>query len=135
MITIYNTKKSNIDRVNGEVFYLLELRGLSTDEKPITIANGTIENGMLKVTTRSAHTLKEPITITNRNSFSLEMTVNTYASGAGGTGDIILQTAPGAKNAGFLNVPSGNNDATGNGFTLRDPNRTASLLFKKDTND
>lgn len=45
MITIYNTKKSNIDRVNGEVFYLLELRGLSTDEKPITIANGTIENG------------------------------------------------------------------------------------------
>lgn len=45
MVTIYNIKKSKIDRVNGEVFYLLELRGLSTDDKPKTIANGTIENG------------------------------------------------------------------------------------------
>ena len=46
MITIYNVKKSEmINHPNGEVFYLLELRGLSTDEKPIEIENGTIENG------------------------------------------------------------------------------------------
>jgi hypothetical protein len=96
--------------------------------------NGTIENGMLKVTKRSAHTLKEPITITNRNSFSIEMTVNTYAAGEGGTGDIILQTAKGNTSAGFLNVPSGNNDASGNGFTLRDQDRTFNRLFMKDTN-
>lgn len=96
--------------------------------------NGTIENGMLKVTKRSAHTLKEPITITNRNSFSIEMTVNTYATGAGGTGDIILQTAKGNTSAGFLNVPSGNNDASGNGFTLRDQDRSFNRLFMKDTN-
>ena len=46
MITIYNVKKSEMTtRPNGEVFYLCELRGLSTDEKPTTIENGTIENG------------------------------------------------------------------------------------------
>lgn len=46
MVTIYNIKKSEmINHPNGEVFYLLELRGLSTDEKPIEIENGTIENG------------------------------------------------------------------------------------------
>lgn len=46
MITIYNIKKSEmINHPNGEVFYLLELRGLSTDEKPLEIANGSIENG------------------------------------------------------------------------------------------
>lgn len=46
MVTIYNIKKSEmINHPNGEVFYLLELRGLSTDEKPIAIENGTIENG------------------------------------------------------------------------------------------
>lgn len=46
MVTIYNIKKSEmINHPNGEVFYLLELRGLSTDDKPKTIANGTIENG------------------------------------------------------------------------------------------
>lgn len=46
MVTIYNIKKSEmINHPNGEVFYLLELRGLSTDEKPTTIKNGTIENG------------------------------------------------------------------------------------------
>lgn len=46
MVTIYNIKKSDmINRPNGEVFYLLELRGLSTDEKPVEIINGTIENG------------------------------------------------------------------------------------------
>ena len=96
--------------------------------------NGTIENGMLKVTTRSAHTLKEPITITNRNSFSIELTVRTYAAGNGGTGDIILQTAKGNTSAGFLNIPSGNNDASGNGFTLRDQDRSFNRLFMKDTN-
>lgn len=46
MVTIYNIKKSEmINHPNGEVFYLLELRGLSTDVKPTTIKNGTIENG------------------------------------------------------------------------------------------
>ena len=46
MVTIYNIKKSEmLNHPNGEVFYLLELRGLSTDEKPTTIENGTIENG------------------------------------------------------------------------------------------
>lgn len=46
MVTIYNIKKSDmINHPNGEVFYLLELRGLSTDEKPTAIENGTIENG------------------------------------------------------------------------------------------
>lgn len=46
MITIYNVKKSEmINHPNGEVFYLLEIRGLSTDEKPTSIENGTIENG------------------------------------------------------------------------------------------
>lgn len=46
MVTIYNIKKSEmINHPNGEVFYLLELRGLSTDEKPTEIENGTIENG------------------------------------------------------------------------------------------
>lgn len=46
MVTIYNIKKSEmINNPNGEVFYLLELRGLSTDTKPTTIKNGTIENG------------------------------------------------------------------------------------------
>ena len=51
MVTIYNIKKSEmINHPNGEVFYLLELRGLSTDEKPKTIANGTIENGSVYIT-------------------------------------------------------------------------------------
>lgn len=46
MITIYNIKKSDmINHPNGEVFYLLELRGLSTDLKPTSIENGSIENG------------------------------------------------------------------------------------------
>lgn len=46
MVTIYNIKKSEmINHPNGEVFYLLELRGLSSDEKPVEIENGTIENG------------------------------------------------------------------------------------------
>lgn len=46
MISIYNVKKSEMaTHPNGEVFYLCELRGLSTDEKPTIIENGTIENG------------------------------------------------------------------------------------------
>lgn len=46
MVTIYNIKKSEmINHPNGEVFYLCELRGLSTDIKPTEIENGTIENG------------------------------------------------------------------------------------------
>lgn len=46
MISIYNVKKSEmLTHPNGEVFYLCELRGLSTDEKPKTIKNGSIENG------------------------------------------------------------------------------------------
>ena len=46
MVTIYNVKKSEmLNHPNGEVFYLLELRGLSTDEKPTEIENGTVENG------------------------------------------------------------------------------------------
>lgn len=46
MISIYNVKKSEmLTHPNGEVFYLCELRGLSTDEKPTAIDNGTIENG------------------------------------------------------------------------------------------
>lgn len=48
MVTIYNIKKSEmINHPNGEVFYLLELRGLSSDEKPVEIENGTIENGSI----------------------------------------------------------------------------------------
>ena len=46
MVTIYNVKKSEmLTHPNGEVFYLVELRGLSTDDKPTAIENGTIENG------------------------------------------------------------------------------------------
>lgn len=46
MISIYNVKKSEmLTHPNGEVFYLCELRGLSTDEKPTAINNGSIENG------------------------------------------------------------------------------------------
>ena len=61
------------------------------------------------------------------------MTVRTYASGQGGTGDIILQSEKGSSSAGFLNIPSGNNDASGNGFTLRDQDRSFNRLFMKDT--
>lgn len=46
MISIYNVKKSEmLTHPNGEVFYLCELRGLSTDVKPTAIDNGSIENG------------------------------------------------------------------------------------------
>ena len=46
MISIFDVKKSEmLTHPNGEVFYLCELRGLSTDEKPTTIKNGSIENG------------------------------------------------------------------------------------------
>lgn len=42
MITIYNVKKSSIEE-GGK--FLVELRGLSTDEKPTSLNNGAIENG------------------------------------------------------------------------------------------
>lgn len=42
MITIYNVKKSKIGEVSK---FLMELRGLSTDEKPTSWNNGIIENG------------------------------------------------------------------------------------------
>lgn len=46
MVSIYNVKKSEmLTHPNGEVFYLCELRGLSTDNKPKAIDNGSIENG------------------------------------------------------------------------------------------
>lgn len=46
MISIYNVKKSEmLTHPNGEVYYLCELRGLSTDNKPTSINNGYIENG------------------------------------------------------------------------------------------
>ena len=46
MISIYNVKKSEmLTHPNGEVYYLCELRGLSTDIKPSIINNGNIENG------------------------------------------------------------------------------------------
>ncbi|MBO7695278.1 MAG: hypothetical protein J6T10_21860 [Methanobrevibacter sp.] len=46
MISIYDVKKSEmLTHPNGEVFYLCELRGLSTDVKPKSIKNGSIENG------------------------------------------------------------------------------------------
>lgn len=42
MISIYNVKKSEI---KGEGKFLVELRGLSTDEKPTTLNGGDILNG------------------------------------------------------------------------------------------
>lgn len=42
MITIYNVKKSDI---KGDGKFLVELRGLSDDEKPTTIDGGEILNG------------------------------------------------------------------------------------------
>lgn len=42
MITIYNVKKSDIE---GDGKFLVELRGLSDDEKPTTINGGEILNG------------------------------------------------------------------------------------------
>lgn len=46
MVSIYDVKKSEmLTHPNGEVFYLCELRGLSTDVKPTNINGGKIENG------------------------------------------------------------------------------------------
>ena len=42
MISIYNVKKSKIDDTPK---FLMELRGLSTDEKPTSWQDGIIENG------------------------------------------------------------------------------------------
>lgn len=43
MVTIYNIKRNELK--NGEAHLLVELRGLSTDEKPITLADGIVDNG------------------------------------------------------------------------------------------
>lgn len=43
MITIYDIKKSTIKKERPTL--LVELRGLSTDDKPTVIENGDIENG------------------------------------------------------------------------------------------
>lgn len=43
MVTIYDTKKNILK--NGKCYILCELRGLSSDEKPIKIKNNLIENG------------------------------------------------------------------------------------------
>ena len=52
---------------NGEVFYLCELRGLSTDEKPTVIENGTIENGSATLTKRIVKVVLDGTTTTGRN--------------------------------------------------------------------
>lgn len=44
MVTIYDVKKSKI-RGEEKPLLMVELRGLSDDEKPTTIENGEIENG------------------------------------------------------------------------------------------
>lgn len=44
MISIYDVKKSKI-RGEEKPLLMVELRGLSTDEKPTIIENGEIENG------------------------------------------------------------------------------------------
>ena len=43
MVTIYNIKRN--DLMNQKAYILCELRGLSTDEKPIQIEENIIENG------------------------------------------------------------------------------------------
>lgn len=43
MITIYNIKK--VKKQNGNIKFLVELRGLEADTKPTTIENGIVENG------------------------------------------------------------------------------------------
>ena len=109
----------------------LEFDFNSTIENGIDLTSvGTVSDGKIQVTGGSA-TLKTPITASLNESFTFEMTVQTYDSTDGRTGGVILAT--GDTTGGFLNVPSGNDDASGNGFTLRDPKKTSSLFFKKDT--
>lgn len=43
MVTIYNVKK--VSGENEKPKFLVELRGLADDEKPIVLVNGDIENG------------------------------------------------------------------------------------------
>lgn len=43
MVTIYNINK--VEKKNGTIKFLVELRGLADDSKPTTIQNGIIENG------------------------------------------------------------------------------------------
>lgn len=86
---------------------------------------GALSGGKLTVSSAQEITLPTPITVSLDESFTLECTVQT--TGAGGT----LLTA-GVSTGGFLNIPSARNDATSNGFTLRDTNKTVSLFFTKD---
>lgn len=43
MVTIYNINK--VEKKNGAIKFLVELRGLEGDTKPTTIQNGIVENG------------------------------------------------------------------------------------------
>ena len=43
MVTLYNVKK--VSGENEKPKFLVELRGLAADEKPLTLVNGDIENG------------------------------------------------------------------------------------------
>lgn len=43
MITIYSNKK--VEKEDGTIKFLVELRGLSEDEKPTVIENGIVDNG------------------------------------------------------------------------------------------
>lgn len=43
MVTMYSNKKVKKD--DGTFKFLVELRGLSTDDKPTTIENGIVDNG------------------------------------------------------------------------------------------
>ena len=43
MISIYNVKKTSGENENPK--FLVEVRCLSTDEKPLTLENGEIDNG------------------------------------------------------------------------------------------
>lgn len=110
----------------------LEFDFNSTNENGIDLSKvGTVSDGKIAVT-GSAATLPNPITISTKESFTIEMTVQTYDSADGRTGGVILAT--GDTTGGLLNVPSANNDPGQNGFTLRDPLKTSSLFFTKDVN-
>lgn len=43
MVTIYNVKKTSGENENPK--FLVEVRCLSTDTKPVTLENGEIDNG------------------------------------------------------------------------------------------
>lgn len=43
MVTIYNINK--VKKQGGTIKFLVDLRGLSGDDKPTSIENGVVENG------------------------------------------------------------------------------------------